>query len=76
MPWMTISCGNCGHVDDFDAFTIRQVSGSLPPGQYQCPACNFAWQVRQAGPGRHYVIEGKHLFIPGKLELKRCAPML
>lgn len=43
-----IKC-RCGHLDDFDAFCRTEISGELPPGQFQCPACGYAWAVRSKG---------------------------
>lgn len=44
MSGCTVTC-TCGHTADFDEFTVRPVSGPLPRGQYQCPACNKAWRI-------------------------------
>lgn len=44
-----IQC-KCGHSDGFDAFCRTEISGELPPGQFQCPACGYAWAVRPKGP--------------------------
>lgn len=43
---ITITCGYCRHTDDFDKF-IRTVTGELPVGSYQCPACRRAWRVEK-----------------------------
>lgn len=42
-----IRCGvpRCGHVAPFGAFCTRPVSGQLPPGTWQCPACGEAWRT-------------------------------
>lgn len=35
----------CGHTADMGHFVHRPISGELPPGHFQCPACNYAWRV-------------------------------
>lgn len=37
-----IKCGNCGHVNDSELFTIAHINGSLPNDIYQCPSCGTA----------------------------------
>jgi hypothetical protein len=41
-----IICGECGHEAPIDDFAERPLSGTLPIGSYQCPACNWAWSLR------------------------------
>lgn len=49
---MLVTCGHCGHRDDFDKFTASTISGTLPQGHYQCPACRLAWATVK-GPRRY-----------------------
>ena len=43
-----ITC-KCGHYGPFDDF-CRSPSGiDLLEGQYQCPACGVAWEIRKTG---------------------------
>lgn len=50
----TIRCAGprCGHVGAFGTFWNRPVSGPLPPGHWQCPACGEAWSTVK-GRDRH-----------------------
>lgn len=48
MHGFKIQC-KCGHLDCFDAFCRTEISGELPPGEFQCPACGYAWAVRSKG---------------------------
>jgi hypothetical protein len=76
VPWMTISCPKCGGVHDVEAWTRRPVTGDLPPGQFQCPGCGFAFQRREVEPGRKFTAGGRTVYIPGKLALVPCAGVL
>lgn len=44
--WMNVSC-SCGHTADLEEFTRRPLAGELPPGEFQCPACQKAWRVEK-----------------------------
>jgi len=48
-----ITCGECGHNDEFDAFTHTEIAGELPKGVYQCPKCRAAIQQKQKPPTVH-----------------------
>jgi hypothetical protein len=65
---ITLSCGKCGNVDDLDNFCKTAVSGDLPNGQFQCPACGYAWK-RQQSEYRVLRAGDSVCFIPGKVEL-------
>jgi hypothetical protein len=76
MPWMTITCPQCQCEATLDEMTIRPVSGLLPPGQFQCPHCNQAFQRREIqkgtwnrGSGRD---AGLDYYVPGKIGLVPC----
>lgn len=45
-----IRCGNCGHKADAWAFCETPVSGELPVGTFQCPACHVAFRMCQGPP--------------------------
>jgi hypothetical protein len=51
---MLVTCGYCGHTDDFDLFTKTPVNGDTAPGTYQCPKCRKAWAMRPQGDGKRY----------------------
>ena len=53
-----ITCGSCGHSDHIDRFTATPIGGALPPGTYQCPACNVAIRIRTAAEGASGIFEG------------------
>ncbi len=46
MPWMNITCANCGKTADVDNWTTRPVTGELPRNRFQCPSCNWAFERR------------------------------
>lgn len=58
----------CGHTAPFDDFCRTLIAGALPAGQYQCPACGFAWQRKES---EHRLIWAgdESLVIPGKMEI-------
>jgi len=66
MPWMTMTCGKCRHEADIDEFCRTPVSGELPSGVYQCPACGVAVRRQSTGPGTRYE---SGLFVPGPVEI-------
>lgn len=51
--YLSITC-RCGHTADFDEFTRTPISGNLPRGQYQCPACHYAWRMSPQDTGTYY----------------------
>ena len=42
-----IKCGECGHVADFEAFTLGD-------NEYQCPGCNVGFRIRKEGEAKVY----------------------
>lgn len=50
MPWMTITCGKCGHEADIDEWTTTPVSGKLPRNTFQCPQCKLAFERKHGKP--------------------------
>lgn len=76
MPFMNISCPRCAEVSDLDAMTHRPVSGWLPPGQFQCPKCNHAFQRREIEPGHTFEWNGQREYIQGKVGLVPCNAVL
>ena len=65
---ITMSCGKCGCVDDFDAFCKTTVGGDLLNGSFQCPKCNYAFKKQQS-EYRTFRYGSEVCFIPGKVEL-------
>lgn len=77
MTDITVTCPNCAQASTLDAFTTRHITGQLPPGQYQCPLCNYAFQRREVTKGEVWTARnGERLYIPGKLALVPCAARL
>lgn len=58
---MTITCGHCGHEADFFDFCKTPITGELPRGTHQCPACRKAWRMEKVGKGQLFP---SGLFIP------------
>lgn len=56
-----LTCGQCGHSADFFDFCRAPITGDLPKGSHQCPACRKAWKMEIAAPGR---MTASGLFIP------------
>lgn len=56
-----LTCGQCGHTADFMEFCRTQITGELPKGTHQCPACRKAWRMEVVEPGRWV---GADYFIP------------
>ena len=65
MPWMHITCGQCGHKANLESWTSTPFNGELPQGTYQCPNCRYAFK-RQAEQGTTFP---SGLYIPGKITL-------
>lgn len=63
----------CGHEADFDHFCRTPVSGDLPPGHHQCPACRRAWTYRPTGPSS---VGWSGLVIPPPVEAVELPPLL
>lgn len=76
MPWMNITCPRCGVESSIEDMTHRPVSGWLPPGQFQCPACNHAFQRREIEKGSSFEYQGATEYIHGKIGLVPCSPVL
>ncbi len=76
MPWMNISCGKCGHVAGFEAWTSAPVSGELPRGHFQCPKCRYAFERKEVEPGEVFESGGQRMYIPGKIGLVPVASVL
>jgi len=51
---MLLKCGKCGHEADFEEFCRTPITGELPRGTHQCPACKRAWRMESTGKGIHY----------------------
>ena len=43
--YMLLSCAKCGHEADFFDFCHTPITGDLPSGTHQCPACKRAWKM-------------------------------
>lgn len=72
MPWMKMTCGECGHTADIDKWTKTPVAGDLPRNTYQCPACKYAFERRQAKP----TVYPNGFVMPGAISLVRVAAVL
>ena len=70
MCWMNVTCGACGYDGSLESFTETEISGVLPPGRFQCPACRHAFERRAAGGWQTYKAEnGSVLAVPDRVEL-------
>lgn len=77
MPWMNISCAKCGKTASLEAWTERPITGPLPPGQFQCPNCQYAFQRHAAGKTTVFTARnGERWAIPEKIELRPCAAVM
>ena len=65
MPWVKVTCGDCGHQADINDWTATPIYGDLPRGEYQCPSCGVAFK-RSIGPSE--IIGNGHI-IPGQVSL-------
>jgi hypothetical protein len=45
-PCIFITCGHCQQVAPAEAWTRREITGELPPMEYQCPHCGRAFRRR------------------------------
>lgn len=70
--YVTITCG-CGHEAGFSKFTIRPVTGPLPNGHFQCPACNRAWTLERKGKAKVY---DNGFVVPPNQVVKDIPPVL
>ena len=48
---LAISCGKCDGAFAASAWTERVIGGPLPPGEFQCPACGWAFRRVSIGRG-------------------------
>ena len=48
MSFCQITC-QCGHSADYIEFTRTLLNGDLPPGEFQCPGCGWAWKRQESG---------------------------
>lgn len=67
MPWMNVTCGNCGHDGDIDTFTRTPVAGELPRNVFQCPVCKYAVERRHGKPTVYpsgFVMPGPVTLVP------------
>lgn len=58
---VSLTCSKCGHTADFFDFCRTPITGALPAGTHQCPACRRAWRMEALGKGR---MTSSGLFIP------------
>ena len=45
----TITCGVCHVATDAMAWRETTISGELPPEEYQCPSCGYAFKRERTG---------------------------
>jgi len=76
-PYLYITCGRCKKMAPAEVWTAREISGPLPPGQFQCPECGYAFQRREVAPGRTITFgSGETEYLPGRIGLVPCAGRL
>lgn len=63
MCWIT--CGCCGHKDDYIHFTRTPVYGDLPKDTFQCPRCHVAISRRYGTP----IMYDSGFVAPGKMAI-------
>jgi rubredoxin len=68
----TITCPKCEQASTLDAMTTRPITGDLPPGQFQCPKCGYAFRRAELDPGFIY----GDRYIPGRIALVQCEARL
>lgn len=73
---MNVTCGKCGHTADIDQWTRTEIAGRLPIGHFQCPSCHFAFRKCETTPGQTFRAGGSSMYIPGKIELVPCQPVM
>lgn len=61
--YVMLTCAHCGHTADLFDFCKTPITGELPDGTHQCPACRKAWRMEVVEPGRWI---GTSYFIPAK----------
>lgn len=49
---VSLTCSKCGHTADFLEFCRTPITGELPAGTHQCPACRRAWRMEAITEGR------------------------
>lgn len=76
MCWMTITCPKCAKESSLDDMTYRPLTGWLPPGQFQCPHCNHAFQRKEVTAGHTFIHRGEVDYIPGNIGLVPCDAVL
>lgn len=76
MCWMTITCPKCSAESSLDDMTRRPISGFLPPGQFQCPLCSYAFQRRMVSPGHSFMYQGEPDYMRGEIGLVPCQATL
>lgn len=60
-----ITCGYCGHTDDFDNFCRTPINGKLPKNTFQCPRCKRAFH-REIGPAK---VLSSGFVVPGDVKI-------
>lgn len=68
-----LTCGKCGHETDFFDFCHTPITGDLPRGTHQCPACKHAWRMEKVQPDQFFP---SGLFIPGQRKAVTIPSML
>jgi hypothetical protein len=64
-------------VADIEEFCHTPIMGELPAGQFQSPACTYAFQRRAAGKLRILTApNGDRMAFRDKIVLTPCAPVL
>ena len=77
MPWMNVSCPTCGKTASIEAWTERPITGQLPPGQFQCPSCNYAFRREESGKTTVWTApNGNRIAFREKIELRPCSAVM
>lgn len=74
IDYVNVTC-SCGYTGSLDKFCRTTISGPLPPGHFQCPACSIAWR-RKETDHRILTFGSAKTIIAGKVEIEVIAGRL
>lgn len=61
---INITCGECVKASPALNWTERPISGELPPGEFQCPACGYAFRRQRFNGDPLRLIDGEYKYQP------------
>ena len=63
--YVMLTCAHCGHTADLFDFCKTPITGELPEGTHQCPACRKAWRMEVIETERHKLTVKENLDFQG-----------